>query len=156
MQSLGSMAVRLRQTPLRGCWNGFASDRTLACATITALVCGMGCLGLFVAAHIKDNLVHKAAAATAMYMDSFVAPLAQELANAYNPLGRTQAEISKSLLSAGRGRATSGRCSHLGGGDHRFQQRQDGHRQVLSQHPRERTCMVRPCDRRIQPNRRGR
>jgi hypothetical protein len=65
MQSLGSMAVRLRQTPLRGCWSNFASDRTLACATIAALVCGMGCLGIFVAAHIKDNLVHKAAAATA-------------------------------------------------------------------------------------------
>ena len=29
MQSLGSMAVRLRQTPWLGCWNSFASERTL-------------------------------------------------------------------------------------------------------------------------------
>ena len=108
MQSLGSMAVRLRQTPLRGCWNSFASDRTLACATIAALVCGMGCLGLFVAAHIKDNLVHKAAAATAMYMDSFVAPLAQELATRTTLSAATQAEMSKLLSPAAAGRPLVG------------------------------------------------
>lgn len=108
MQSLGSMAVRLRQTPLRGCWSGFASDRMLACATIAALVCGMGCLGLFVAAHIKDNLVHKAAAATAMYMDSFVAPLAQELAMRTTLSAATQAEMSKLLSPAAAGRPLVG------------------------------------------------
>ena len=97
MQSLGSMAMLLRQTPLRERWNNLASERMLAGATIVALVCGMGCLGLFVAAHIKDNLVHKAAAATAMYMDSFVAPLAQELATRTTLSTATQAEISKLL-----------------------------------------------------------
>src|SRR5262245_65766259 len=88
MQSLGSMAVRLRQTPWLGCWNSFASERTLAGATIGALICGMGVLGLFVAAHIKDNLVHKAAAATALYMDSFVAPWAQELRSEERRVGK--------------------------------------------------------------------
>ena len=77
MQSIASMALRLRQTPWRVGWNAFASDRKLACAAVAALVCGMGVLGLFVAAHIKDNLVHKAAAATALYTDSFIAPLAR-------------------------------------------------------------------------------
>jgi signal transduction histidine kinase len=108
MQSLGSMALRLRQTPLRGCWNTFVSDRTLAGATIAALVCGMGCLGLFVAAHIKDNLVHKAAAATALYMDSFVAPLAQELATRTTLSAITQAEMSKLLSPAAAGRPLVG------------------------------------------------
>jgi signal transduction histidine kinase len=108
MQSLGSMALRLRQMPLRGCWNTFVSDRTLAGATIAALVCGMGCLGLFVAAHIKDNLVHKAAAATALYMDSFVAPLAQELATRTTLSATTQAEMSKLLSPAAAGRPLVG------------------------------------------------
>src|SRR5262245_58890441 len=108
MQSLGSMAVRLRQTPLRGCWHNFASDRTLACATIAALVCGMGCLGIFVAAHIKDNPVHKAAAATALYVDSFVAPWAQELATRTTLSPATQAEMTKLLSPAAAGRALIG------------------------------------------------
>jgi signal transduction histidine kinase len=108
MQSLGSMAVRLRQTPLRECWNKFASERMLAGATVAALVLGMGCLGLYVASHIKDNLVHKAAAATAMYMDSFVAPLAQELASRTTFSAATQAEISKLLSPAAAGRPLIG------------------------------------------------
>jgi len=102
------MAERLRQTPLRGRWNTLASDRALAGATITALICGMGVLGLFVTAHIKDNLVHKAAAATAMYMDSFVAPLAQELAVRTTLSAATQAEISKLLSPASAGRPLIG------------------------------------------------
>jgi hypothetical protein len=80
MQPLAAMQLRLPSMPFAASWTNLAADRKLACATLAALVCGMGFFGVFVSAHIKDNLVHKAAAATALYMDSFLAPLAQELA----------------------------------------------------------------------------
>ena len=103
MQSFASLALRLRQTPWRADWSAIASDRKLACAAMAALVCGMGVLGLFVAAHIKDNLVHKAAATTALYMDSFVAPWAQELATRTTLSAATQAEMSKLFSPAAAG-----------------------------------------------------
>jgi hypothetical protein len=68
----------------------------------------MGFFGLFVSAHIKDNLVHKAAAATALYMDSFLAPLAQELATRATLSQSTQAEMAKLLSPASAGRPLIG------------------------------------------------
>jgi signal transduction histidine kinase len=108
MQPLVSLQLRLPQTPLRASWTNLAADRKLACVTLAALVCGMGFFGFFVSAHIKDNLVHKAAAATAIYMDSFLAPLAQELATRTTLSASTQAEISKLLSPASAGRPLLG------------------------------------------------
>src|SRR5262245_42091564 len=108
MQPLATMQVRLPRTPLMASWANLAADRKLACATLAALVCGMGFFGVFVSAHIKDNLVHKAAAATAMYMDSFLAPLAQELATRATLSASTQAEMDKLLSPASAGRPLIG------------------------------------------------
>jgi signal transduction histidine kinase len=108
MQPLASLHLRLPQTPLRASWTNLAADRKLACVTLAALVGGMGFLGIFVSAHIKDNLVHKAAAATAMYMDSFLAPLAQELATRTTLSASTQAEIGRLLSPASAGRPLLG------------------------------------------------
>ena len=108
MWSLSYMHLGLLGARLRPCWNNLASDRKLACATIAAVVCGMGLFGLFVAAHIKDNLVHKAAAATALYMDSFVAPLAQELATRATLSSETRTELGKLLSPASAARPLIG------------------------------------------------
>ena len=104
MQPLVSIEPRLPRTPLAAAWTNLGADRKFACATLAALVCGMGFFGLFVSAHIKDNLVHKAAAATALYMDSFLAPLAQELATRATLSQSTQAEMAKLLSPASAGR----------------------------------------------------
>ena len=108
MWPLSYRQLRMLGARLCLCWNSLASDRKLACATIAAVVCGMGLVGLFVAAHIKDNLVHKAAAATALYMDSFVAPLAQELATRATLSAQTQTELGKLLSPASAGRPLIG------------------------------------------------
>ncbi len=108
MRSLTYMHLRMLGARLCVCWNNLASDRKLACATIAAVVGGMGCLGFFVTAHIKDNLVHKAAAATALYMDSFVAPLVQELATRATLSTETQTEMGKLLSPASAGRPLVG------------------------------------------------
>ena len=108
MQPLASMQLRLPRTPFAASWTNLAADRKLACATLAALVCGMGFVGVFVSAHIKDNLVHKAAAATAMYMDSFLAPLAQELATRATLSQSTQSEMTKLLSPASAGRPLIG------------------------------------------------
>jgi signal transduction histidine kinase len=108
MQPLALMQLRLPLTPLAANWTNLAADRKLACATLAALVCGMGFCGVFVSAHIKDNLVHKAAAATALYMDSFLAPLAQELATRTTLSQSTQTEMDKLLSPASAGRPLIG------------------------------------------------
>src|SRR5262245_22104578 len=108
MQPLATTQLRLPRTPLAASWTNLAADRKLACATLLALICGMGFFGVFVSAHIKDNLVHKAAAATAMYMDSFLAPLAQELARRATLSPSTQTEMDKLLSPASAGRSLIG------------------------------------------------
>jgi len=108
MPSLRGMSLPLLGAQLCRCWANLASDRKLAWATIGAVVSGMGLLGLFVAAHVKDNLVHKAAAQTALYMDSFVAPLVQELATRATLSAETQTEMGKLLSPASAGRPLIG------------------------------------------------
>jgi signal transduction histidine kinase len=66
--------------PLRGWWGGLERARKLTVALSVMVVCGVLYICSFVANHIEQAFGHKAAASTALYMDSFVEPLVQELA----------------------------------------------------------------------------
>ena len=49
-------------------------------AGLIILVAGMGSIGAWVGQQIEDGVVHRTAATTALYVDSFIAPNVQELA----------------------------------------------------------------------------
>ncbi len=61
-------------------WQSTRLAWKLAAVASVLVVGGMAHLGVIVTGHIKDNVIHKSAAAAALYMDSFVERHAQELA----------------------------------------------------------------------------
>jgi len=66
-------------TPIREWWQSLERARKLTAAVSLAVVCGVIYACAFVASQIEQAFCHKAAASTALYMDSFVEPLVQEL-----------------------------------------------------------------------------
>ena len=67
-------------SPIRVWWQGQERARKLTVALSLVVVIGVVYVCSFVASHIEQAFGHKAAASTALYMDSFVEPLVQELA----------------------------------------------------------------------------
>ena len=61
-------------------WRGIGRARKLTVALSIAIVCATVYAGSVVAQHIQDLFANKAGAGTALYMDSVVEPLVQELA----------------------------------------------------------------------------
>jgi signal transduction histidine kinase len=66
-------------------------------ASLIILVVGMAGLGLWVGNEISTGVVHRTGATTALYVDSFVAPLLQELGNANAPSPQNMEQLSKLL-----------------------------------------------------------
>ena len=65
--------------PVREWWLGLERARKLTGVVALAVMCGAIYVCSFVASHIEQAFGHKAAASAALYMDSFVEPLVQEL-----------------------------------------------------------------------------
>ncbi len=65
--------------PVRQWWLGLERSRKLTGVVALAVMCGAIYVCSFVASHIEQAFCHKAAASAALYMDSFVEPLVQEL-----------------------------------------------------------------------------
>jgi signal transduction histidine kinase len=63
-------------------WARLSLATQFAVAGALVLIVGMGAIGAWVAKRIEDGVVSNTAAATATYMDSVLAPLLQNLANA--------------------------------------------------------------------------
>src|SRR5262245_5859508 len=61
-------------------WRAFSAERKLQSAGLLMVAGLTAHVGLTVGRHIDELLAHKAAARTALYMDSFVEPLVQDLA----------------------------------------------------------------------------
>src|SRR5689334_15111543 len=51
-------------------------------ASLIILIAGMAGIGIWVGDQIKNGVIHRTGATTALYVDSFVAPLLQELDSA--------------------------------------------------------------------------
>ncbi len=66
-------------------------------ASLVILVTGMAGIGLWIGNEIKAGVVHRTGATTALYVDSFVAPLLQELGNASAPSPQNMRQLSKLL-----------------------------------------------------------
>lgn len=66
---------------LTGFWQRFSLAQQYMLASFTVLLCCMAAVGWWISREIEDSVVHETATTTALYMNSFVAPLVQELAD---------------------------------------------------------------------------
>jgi len=66
-------------------------------ASLIILIAGMAGIGIWVGDQIKNGVIHRTGATTALYVDSFVAPLVQELGSAGSLSPEHQKQLSKLL-----------------------------------------------------------
>ena len=88
------MAVAFADT-----WSELSLAAQFAVAGGVVLATAAVVAGFFISGRIEEAVVRNTASSTALYMDSFVAPLTQELASRPNLSARSRAEIGR-LLSA--------------------------------------------------------
>ncbi|MGO8057069.1 sensor histidine kinase [Rhizobium johnstonii] len=87
-------------TDVRAPAGGISLARQFVLAAAGVLLFGMSAIGFWVSGRIEDSLIHNAAAATALYVDSIIAPLTQELAKS-NTLGEGARVALTETLSQG-------------------------------------------------------
>ena len=71
----------LVKAQLGNLWTHFSLARQYMLASLVVLVCGMAGVGWWVSQQIQAGVIRETATTTAFYMNSFVAPLIQELAD---------------------------------------------------------------------------
>jgi signal transduction histidine kinase len=91
-------------TSLTGWWRDLGRARKLTAALSIGIVCATVYAGLVVAQHIQDVFAHKAAASTALYMDSVVEPLVQELVAKPSLSEQNRAALERLLSPASSGK----------------------------------------------------
>jgi signal transduction histidine kinase len=72
-------------------------------ASLVILIAGMTGIGLWIGNEIKNGVIHRTGATTALYVDSFVAPLLQELGSTDALSPEHQAQLSKLLQETSMG-----------------------------------------------------
>jgi signal transduction histidine kinase len=72
-------------------------------ASLIILIVGMAGIGFWIGNEIKTGVAHRTGATTALYVDSFVAPLLQELGNARAPSPRNMVQLSELLQDTSMG-----------------------------------------------------
>lgn len=72
--------LRVGHNKIRRAWAQLTIDRQFVAVASAVLILGMVIIGQWVARQIEKGVTQNTAAATALYMDGFVAPLVQELA----------------------------------------------------------------------------
>ncbi|MGO7211242.1 sensor histidine kinase [Rhizobium ruizarguesonis] len=87
-------------TDVRAPAGGISLARQFVLAAACVLLFGMSAIGFWVSGRIEESLIHNAAAATALYVDSIIAPLTQELAKS-NTLGEGARLALTETLSQG-------------------------------------------------------
>jgi signal transduction histidine kinase len=85
-------------------WHSLGWARRLAGAVSVALICATVYACSLVAQHIQDLFANKAGASTALYMDSFVEPLVQELASQTSLSPENRAALERLLSPASIGK----------------------------------------------------
>lgn len=73
-------------------------------ASLVILVTGMAGIGVWIGNEIKASVTHRTGATTALYVDSFVAPLLQELGNSNAPSPQNMKQLSKLLQDTPMGK----------------------------------------------------
>lgn len=72
--------------------------------SLIILIAGMTGIGVWVGNEIKNGVIHRTGATTALYVDSFVAPLLQELGNENAPSPQNMQQLSKLLQDTPMGK----------------------------------------------------
>jgi signal transduction histidine kinase len=85
-------------------WRNLGRARKLTAALSIGIVCATIYAGSVVAQHIQDVFAHKAAASTALYMDSVVEPLVQELVAKPSLSEQNRAALERLLSPASSGK----------------------------------------------------
>ena len=85
-------------------WSGLSLARQFALAGGVVMLVATGLVGWFVAGRIEEVVVRNTANATALYMESFVAPLTQDLGHADNLSDESRARIGALLENTALGR----------------------------------------------------
>lgn len=77
---------------LRAYWMSRSLSQQFAAAAAVVVMVGMVALGLWVSDRIKQGIMQNSATSAALFMDSYIAPLAQELAtrNEFSPATRAE------------------------------------------------------------------
>ena len=90
--------------PLLERWRALSLERKLKCAGLVLITGLTAYVCLTVGRHIEELLAHKAAASAALYMDSFVEPLVQDLATqaSLSPDSRKALETALAPATIGR------------------------------------------------------
>ena len=83
--------------PLAKTWRNLSLAAQFVFAGSIVLVVGMAIIGFWVTQRIEDGVVRNTAASTALYMESFVAPLVQELGQANQLTPEIQNQLDKLL-----------------------------------------------------------
>jgi len=73
-------------------------------ASLIILIAGMAGIGFWIGNEIKNGVIHRTGATTALYVDSFVAPLLQELGSAGALSPQSHAPLSKLLQDTPMGK----------------------------------------------------
>ena len=95
---MNSMRRRIRSLVSRLTW-----AQWFLLASLIILVAGMAGVGVWVGNEIKNGVAHRTGATTALYVDSFVAPLLQDLGNARAPSPKNMLQLSKLLQDTSMG-----------------------------------------------------
>ncbi|MFQ5625063.1 MAG: sensor histidine kinase [Methyloligellaceae bacterium] len=85
-------------------WNDLKLVSKFAVAGSVVMLIGMTILGLWISERIQESVTENTAAATALYMDSFVAPLVQELAKGKKLTRRHRRELDRLLIKTSLGK----------------------------------------------------
>jgi signal transduction histidine kinase len=94
--------------PIRDWWQNLERARKLTSVVSLVVVCGVIYVCSFVASHIEQAFGHKAAASSALYMDSFVEPLVQELAGKATLSTQNREALERLLSPASIGKPVVG------------------------------------------------
>ncbi len=85
-------------------WNGLSLARQFAAASFTILLLGMASVSAWVSHKIENAVVHSSSVSAALYMDSFIVPLIQELEYTNELSDQTTQTLDKLLSSTPLGK----------------------------------------------------
>ena len=72
-------------------------------ASLVILIAGMAGIGVWIGNEIKNGVIHRTGATTALYVDSFVAPILQELGSSGSLSPQRHDQLSKLLQDTSMG-----------------------------------------------------
>lgn len=85
-------------------WNGLSLARQFALASFVILLIGMASVSVWVSHKIEGAVVHSSSVSAALYKDSFIIPLVQELEFSNELSEQTRQELDKLISSTPLGK----------------------------------------------------